>query len=81
MELMLDSREHPGRVQRLMGHESLKMIFERYYSYIKDYQHQGGDAFMENVYNPVMKSPEDAPDLNGKFGEFTPNLHQKKKGN
>lgn len=78
--LMLDGREHPGRVQRMMGHESLKMIFERYYSYIKDYQHQGGDAFMENVYNPVMKSTEDAPDLRGRFEDFTPNLHQTEKG-
>ncbi len=74
--LMLDGREHPGRVQRMMGHESLKMIFERYYSYIKDYQHQGGEAFMENVYNPLMKSAEDVPDLSGKFEKFTPNLHQ-----
>jgi len=78
--LMLDGREHPGRVQRMMGHESLKMIFERYYSYIKDYQHQGGDAFMENVYNPVMKSTEDAPGLSGKPEEFTPNLPQTEKG-
>lgn len=78
--LMLDGREHPGRVQRMMGHESLKMILERYYSYIKDYQHQGGDAFMENVYNPVMKSTDDAPDLSGKSEDFTPNLHQTKKG-
>lgn len=77
--LMLDGREHPGRVQRMMGHESLKMIFERYYSYIKDYQYRGGDAFMENVYNPAMKSTEEAPDLIGESEDFTPNLHQTKK--
>jgi hypothetical protein len=28
--------ELPGWVQKMMGHESLKMILERYYSYIKN---------------------------------------------
>jgi hypothetical protein len=52
------------------------MIFERYYSYIKDYQYRGGDGFTENVYNPAMKSTGEIPDLIGESEDFTPNLHQ-----
>lgn len=50
--LMLDSGELPGWVQKMMGHESLKMILEKYYSYIKNYQRNDGEAFMENVFVP-----------------------------
>ncbi|HDL07773.1 MAG TPA: site-specific integrase, partial [Desulfobacteraceae bacterium] len=32
---MLDAGELPGWVQKMMGHASMKMILERYYSYIK----------------------------------------------
>ncbi|MGA9179175.1 MAG: tyrosine-type recombinase/integrase [Desulfobacterales bacterium] len=46
--LMLDAGELPGWVQKMMGHESLKMILERYYSYIKNYQRNDGSAFMNN---------------------------------
>jgi integrase len=49
--LMLDAGELPGWVQRMMGHETLQMIHERYYSYIKNYQRDDGKAFMDNVYN------------------------------
>jgi len=35
----------------MMGHETLQMIHERYYSYIKNYQRNDGNAFMEDVYN------------------------------
>lgn len=48
--LMLDAGELPGWVQSMMGHESLKMLFERYYSYIRNYQRDDGAAFMENVF-------------------------------
>ena len=50
--LMLDGGELPGWVQKMMGHESLKMILERYYSYIKNYERDDGLAFMEKVYRP-----------------------------
>ena len=50
--LMLDAGELPGWVQSMMGHESLKMILERYYSYIRNYQRDDGGAFMENVFVP-----------------------------
>jgi integrase len=48
--LMLDAGEQPGWVARMMGHTNLKMIHERYYSYIKNYQRDDGAAFMAHVY-------------------------------
>ncbi len=77
--LMLDAGELPGWVQKIMGHESLKMILERYYSYIKNYQRDEGSAFMENVYNPSVKENDETPDEDEKSENFTPNLHQNEK--
>jgi integrase len=77
--LMLDGGELPGWVQKMMGHESLKMILERYYSYIKNYQRDDGSAFMDNVYNPSVKGADDTTDGDEKFENFTPNLHQNEK--
>ena len=77
--LMLDAGELPGWVQKMMGHESLKMILERYYSYIKNYQRDDGSAFMDNVYNPSVKQDGDTPDEDKKSENFTPNLHQNEK--
>jgi len=74
--LMLDGGELPGWVQKMMGHESLKMILERYYSYIKNYQRDDGSAFMDNVYNPSLKQDNETPDEGKKSENFTPNLHQ-----
>ena len=74
--LMLDGGELPGWVQKMMGHESLKMILERYYSYIKNYQRDDGSAFMENVYNPSVKQDEETSNEGKKSENFTPNLHQ-----
>ncbi len=59
--LMLDAGELPGWVQQMMGHQTLKMILERYYSYIKNYQRDDGSAFMDNVYKPSVK--DNAPEL------------------
>jgi integrase len=53
--LMLDAGELPGWVQRMMGHETLQMIHERYYSHIRNYQRADGSAFMERVYKPVQE--------------------------
>ncbi len=77
--LMLDAGELPGWVQKMMGHESLKMILERYYSYIKNYQRDDGSAFMDNVYNPSVKETDETPDEDEKSENFTPNLHQNEK--
>ena len=63
---MLDAEELPEWVQRMMGHETMKMILKRYYFYIKNYQWEDGSAFMENVYLPSidpMDETEYAPDL------------------
>jgi len=57
--LMLDAGELPGWVQRMMGHETLQMIHEKYYSYIKNYQRDDGKAFMENVYNGAKDEKSD----------------------
>ncbi len=48
--LMLDAGELPGRVQSMMGHASMKMILERYYSHIRNYQRDDSAAFMENAF-------------------------------
>ena len=37
-----------------MGHETMKMILERYYTYVKNYQRDDGEAFMANVYAPSI---------------------------
>ncbi len=78
--LMLDGGELPGWVQKMMGHETLQMIHDRYYSYIKNYQRDDGSAFMENVYQPALESGENASNAGKKSRNFTPNLHQKKNG-
>ena len=77
--LMLDAGELPGWVQKMMGHASMKMILERYYSYIKNYQRDDGTAFMDNVYNPSIKQDDEMPDEDEKSENFTPNLHQNEK--
>jgi integrase len=69
--LMLDAGEQPGWVARMMGHVSLKMIHERYYSYIKNYQRDDGAAFMNNVYGPNTAPDDEAGDNEaGRGGEL-----------
>ena len=69
---------HPmsiDEVQKMMGHASMKMILERYYSYIKNYQRDDGSAFMDNVYNPSVKEAYETPDEDEKsefYTKFTP---------
>ena len=77
--LMLDAGELPGWVQKMMGHASMKMILERYYSFIKNYQRDDGSAFMDNVYSPSLKQDDEMPDEGKKSENFTPNLHQNEK--
>ncbi len=74
--LMLDAGELPGWVQTMMGHETLKMILERYYSYIKNYQRDDGSAFMEQVYKPSISEADSGVKETETFGDFTPNLPQ-----
>ncbi|MBF0477216.1 MAG: site-specific integrase, partial [Deltaproteobacteria bacterium] len=53
--LMLDAGELPGWVQQMMGHVSLQMILEKYYSYIKNYQRDDGNSFMQRVYQTSVR--------------------------
>jgi len=57
--LMLDAGEHPGWVQKMMGHETMQMIYEKYYSYIRNYERDEGSAFMERVFNAPVKAAPD----------------------
>jgi integrase len=61
--LMLDAGEHPGWVQKMMGHETMQMIYEKYYSYIKNYERDEGSAFMERVFNSKTKIDSEDPEL------------------
>ena len=58
MTMMLDAGGHVGWVARQVGHSSLKMIYDHYYSYITNYQSDDGAKFMERVYDSKKKSPE-----------------------
>jgi integrase len=73
--MMLDSGEHIGWVARQVGHTSAKMIFERYYSYIENYQTDDGQKFMDRVYDAR---------LNGvgaeKVTPFLPHLKERERG-
>ncbi|HYA13541.1 MAG TPA: site-specific integrase [Syntrophales bacterium] len=53
--LMLDAGEHPGWVQRILGHETMQMIYEKYYSHIRNYERDDGSAFMERVFNSAAR--------------------------
>lgn len=77
--LMLDGGELPGWVQKMMGHESLKMILERYYSYIKNYERDDGQAFMEKVYGPSQNHQKREEGKEGTAKKLTPNLPQNEK--
>lgn len=69
--LMLNAGVLPGYVMKQMGHTSLKMIYDHYYTYIKGYERNEGEVFMDKVYNPYMKSKKSAP--------FVPHNHKRGK--
>ena len=77
---MLDAGELPGWVQKMMGHETLQMIMDKYYSYIKNYQRDDGSAFMENVYQPSLDSTEEVSEDIKKSEKLIPNPYQTKNG-
>jgi hypothetical protein len=56
---MLGVGKMPGWVQKMMAHETLQMIHDRYCSYIKTYQRDDGNTFMQNVYNPMNGQKSD----------------------
>ncbi|MGZ3607839.1 MAG: tyrosine-type recombinase/integrase [Syntrophales bacterium] len=61
--LMLDAGEHPGWVQRMMGHETMQMIYKKYYSYIGNYERDEGKFFMEWVFNSKTEIDSEDPEL------------------
>lgn len=73
--MMLDSGEHIGWVARQVGHTSAKMIFERYYSYIENYQTDDGQKFMDRVYNAKLNGARDE-----KVTPFLPHLKERERG-
>ena len=78
--LMLDAGELPGWVQQMMGHETLQMIHENYYSHIRNYRRTDGNSFMQKVYAPVLESTEDPAEQEKESEIFVPNLSQTKNG-
>jgi len=64
--------ELPGWVQQMMGRETLQMIYDKYYSHIKNYQREDGSAFMKKFYEPTMELTEDVSKSDKKYENFTP---------
>lgn len=54
--IMISSGENLGWVQRMMGHSSLKMITDKYFSYIPNITHNDGSKFMEEYEKRAKKS-------------------------
>jgi len=49
--MMISSGENLGWVQKMMGHTSLKMITDKYFSYVPNMTHNDGSRFMEEYSN------------------------------
>jgi len=59
--MMISSGENVGWVQKMMGHSSLKMITDKYFSYIPNMTHHDGSNFMEKYEKKVKKEPQMSP--------------------
>ena len=53
--MMISAGENLGWVQKMMGHASLKMITDKYFSYIPNMTHQDGSKFLEEYGKKVVK--------------------------
>ena len=60
--MMISAGENLGRIQKMMGHSSLKMITDKYFACIPNMTHNDGSQFLD--------------EYNKKTGGFTPVLHQ-----
>ncbi len=49
--MMISAGENLGWVQKMMGHSTLKMITDKYFSYIPNMTHQDGSKFLEEYEN------------------------------
>lgn len=74
--LMLDAGEHPGWVQKMMGHETMQMIYEKYYSYIRNYEREEGSAFMQKVFNSPINDASEQDEITGAPEKSTPKVPQ-----
>ena len=57
----LSSGENLGWLQKMMGHSSLKMITDKYFSYIPNMTHHDGSKFMAEYEKKVKKEPQMSP--------------------
>ncbi len=53
--LKISTGENLGWVMKMMGHSSLKMITDKYFSYIPNMTHQDGSKFLEEYGKKVEK--------------------------
>jgi len=53
--MMISAGENLGWVMKMMGHASLKMITDKYFSYIPNMTHQDGSKFLEEYGKKVEK--------------------------
>jgi integrase len=53
--LKISAGENLGWVMKMMGHASLKMITDKYFSYIPNMTHQDGSKFIEEYGKKVDK--------------------------
>ena len=60
----------------MMGHANMKMIYERYYKYIKNYQNNDGESFMGNAFEPCLEKTKKDTAKKENVVEITPKLHQ-----
>lgn len=59
--MMVSSGENLGWIQKMMGHSSLKMITDKYFSYIPNMTHHDGSKFMAEYEKKVKKEPQKWP--------------------
>ena len=59
--LMITSGENIGWVQKMMGHSSLKMIVEKYYSFIPNMTHNDGSLFVKEYKKRADQSTPKVP--------------------
>jgi len=53
--MMISAGENLGWVQKMMGHSSLKMITDKYFSYIPNMTHQDGSKFLQEYGKKIDK--------------------------
>ena len=66
--MMVSSGENLGWIQKMMGHSSLKMITDKYFSYIPNMTHNDGSKFLEEYLKKTEKcDPKVAQNENRKL--------------